>query len=73
MTVARPVAAFVTAAAAGITENLLGNTQTTPVSARDLSCPVDACCDGVDCPPEEHKMHHTFLEKITAGLRFAPD
>jgi uncharacterized membrane protein YraQ (UPF0718 family) len=71
MTVARPVAAFVTAAAAGITENLIsyrkGENQVEP----DLSCPVDGCCDSPDCPPEEHLHHHTFTEKIMAGFRFA--
>ena len=71
MTVARPVAAFVTAAAAGITENLISyNKGGDPVDA-DLSCPVDACCDGQDCSPEEHQQHHTFAQKIMAGLRFA--
>ena len=71
MTVARPVAAFVTAAAAGITENLIsynkGENQVEP----DLSCPVDGCCDSQDCSPEEHLHHHTFSEKIMAGFRFA--
>ncbi|MFW6055272.1 MAG: permease, partial [Thermodesulfobacteriota bacterium] len=35
------------------------------------SCPVDGCCDGRQCPPEEHRRHHTFVEKIKAGLQFA--
>ncbi len=71
MTVARPVAAFVTAAAAGITENLISyNDGGNPVDP-DLSCPVDACCDGQDCSPEEHQHHHAFAQKIMAGFRFA--
>ena len=37
----------------------------------DLSCPVDGCCDGTDCPPEEHMRHHGFLEKIGFGLKYA--
>jgi uncharacterized membrane protein YraQ (UPF0718 family) len=71
MTVARPFVAFVTAAAAGIAENLFNpdaaNTKITP----DLTCPVDGCCDGVNCSPEVHKHHHTFFEKLRAGIRFA--
>jgi len=71
MTVARPVAAFVTAAAAGITENLFGASNATREIAPDLSCPVDGCCDGQHCSPEEHRNHHTFKEKFSAGMRFA--
>ncbi len=71
MTVARPVAAFTTATAAGITENLFGADRENNEIIPDLRCPVDACCDGKDCPPEEHARHHTFFEKILAGLRFA--
>ena len=72
MTVARPVAAFSTAAAAGITENLLGSGQGEMTEAEaDLTCPVDGCCEGYDCPPEEHARHHTFSERALAGLRFA--
>jgi uncharacterized membrane protein YraQ (UPF0718 family) len=67
----RPFVAFVTAAVAGIAENLFNpeasNSEITP----DLTCPVDGCCDGVKCSPEVHKHHHTFLEKLWAGFRFA--
>jgi uncharacterized membrane protein YraQ (UPF0718 family) len=74
MTVARPVAAFVTAVAAGIIENLL-QTQKEEDWKRviDRSCPIDSCCDGNDCPPEEHARHHTFFEKLWSGLKFAVD
>lgn len=72
MTVARPVAAFFTAAAAGILENVIGRGAPSGEAAvPNLSCTVDACCSGTDCPPEEHKRHHTFLEKVRAGLGFA--
>jgi uncharacterized membrane protein YraQ (UPF0718 family) len=71
MTVARPVVAFVTAAVAGITENLFGTYNETKKIAPDLSCPVDGCCDGQNCTPEEHRRHHTFREKLVAGMRFA--
>ncbi len=71
MTVARPVAAFTTAAAAGITENLFGFQNDNKEIIPDLRCPVDGCCDGQGCPPDEHARHHTFFEKIRAGLKFA--
>ncbi len=71
MTVVRPVAAFVTAFAAGILENLLSFTKNQEEIAVTNSCPVDDCCDGVDCPPEVHRSHHSFFEKIRAGIRYA--
>ena len=73
MTVARPVVAFVTAAVAGITENFLGSNRNTTRMSPDLTCPVDGCCDGESCSPEEHRRHHTFGEKLAAGMRFAVD
>lgn len=71
MTVMRPVAAFCTAFAAGVSENLLGKPDATHAVRPDLSCPVDGCCDGQNCAPEVHRKHHTFTEKISAGFRFA--
>ena len=74
MTVARPVSAFITAVAAGISENLL-HTQKEEDWEKviDRSCPIDNCCDGNECPPEEHAKHHTFSEKMWSGLKFAVD
>jgi uncharacterized membrane protein YraQ (UPF0718 family) len=71
MTIARPLAAFVTAAVAGITENLFGTYNDTTRITPDLSCQVDGCCDGQNCSPEEHRQHHSFWEKLSAGMRFA--
>ena len=71
MTVARPIVAFVTAAVAGIAENLMGYKKSTPVEPPDLRCPVDGCCDGIDCPSEIHKHHHSLREKTAAGIRYA--
>ena len=71
MTVMRPFVAFVTAAAAGIAENLFNYNAANNKITPDLTCPVDGCCDGVNCSPEVHKYHHTFLEKLRAGFRFA--
>ncbi|WP_456473197.1 SO_0444 family Cu/Zn efflux transporter [Desulfolithobacter sp.] len=71
MTIARPVAAFFSAFFAGITENLLNPPMSGKTIQPDLSCTIDNCCDGIDCPPEEHRNHHSFFEKITAGVRFS--
>ncbi len=73
MTIFRPVAAFFTAVTAGLAENFFGKTyddnnseQLTP----DLSCKVDNCCDGNDCPSDIHFHHHRLWEKLYAGLRY---
>ena len=71
MTLARPLVAFLTSALAGITENVLGPEEGHLPVSPDRSCPVDACCDGRDCAPGEHRRHHTFVEKVFAGLRYA--
>ena len=71
MTVVRPVAAFVSAVSAGFLENFLTFTKDQENLKAANNCPVDNCCDGIECPPEEHKNHHTFSEKIVAGMRFA--
>ncbi len=71
MTVARPVAAFFSAFLAGIVENFFNPPKAKAAMQPDLSCTIDNCCDGIDCPPEEHRNHHSFLEKLTAGTRFA--
>ena len=71
MTVARPFAAFVTAAVAGISENFFGQKKERHRITPDLSCPVDGCCSGDDCAPEIHSRHHTFWEKIKAGIGYA--
>ncbi len=70
MTVARPASAFITAFAAGITENLFSYSKNGPPVVPDLTCPIDGCCDGIHCAPEVHRRHHTFGEKLKAGLRF---
>ncbi len=71
MTLIRPIVAFVTALGAGITENLMAFSENHTKGELDLSCPVDGCCDGQECPPELHRRHHRFQEKIRAGIRFA--
>jgi hypothetical protein len=70
MTVVRPLAAFLTAMAAGLAENLFFWKKNSEEIVVDRSCPVDNCCDGIDCPEELHKNHHSLAEKTVAGLRF---
>ncbi len=71
MTVMRPLAAFVTAISAGFLENIVNRPEAEGPLRADRSCPVDNCCDGIDCPDDVHRRHHRMGEKITAGLRFA--
>jgi uncharacterized membrane protein YraQ (UPF0718 family) len=72
MTVMRPLAAFVTAAVAGVAENLIGGGEKAGETVTfDRSCPVDGCCDGVDCPPDQHSRHHSMAERMKAGLGYA--
>lgn len=71
MTVARPVSAFISAFAAGIAENFFNPPEKAKQATPDLSCPIDNCCDGVDCPPEEHRNHHSFQSKFKVGVKYA--
>ena len=71
MTIARPVAAFFTALSAGITENLFGFREEKQVVEPDLRCPIDNCCDGAECPADEHRNHHSFWEKLKAGFGYS--
>jgi len=71
MTVARPLVAFVTAVAAGLSENLFSYKKEAREVLPDLRCPVDGCCDGVNCDPAQHSRHHTFYEKLRAGFGYA--
>ncbi|MGB3210158.1 MAG: SO_0444 family Cu/Zn efflux transporter [Desulforhopalus sp.] len=70
MTVIRPVAAFLTAMSAGFAENLFFWKKNNEEIVVDRSCPVDNCCDGIDCPDEVHAKHHGFVEKMVSGIRF---
>jgi uncharacterized protein len=71
MTIARPVAAFLSAITAGIIENLFPTGKDAEIPEPEKSCAVDGCCDGIDCPPETHRLHHTLSEKIMAGMHHA--
>lgn len=71
MTVARPVAAFLSAFCAGMAENFFNPPAEGRLIKADLSCQVDGCCSGVDCQLDVHQHHHTFWEKCQAGLLYA--
>lgn len=74
MTVARPAAAFVTAAVAGIAENLFGYKRTGDhphAVAPEHVLPMAGHCDCLDCSPKAHEKHRSFLEKLQEGARFA--
>lgn len=72
MTVMRPFAAFATALVAGILENFTGKAyRESREAVPDRTCLVDGCCDGVDCDPVVHAAHHSFVEKLVAGMRYA--
>ena len=70
LTVVRPLAALLSALVAGLVENIFFWKNDAELMPANRSCPVDNCCDGVDCPDEVHARHHTLGEKALAGLRF---
>lgn len=71
MTVARPIAAFISALVAGSLENILNPPRPQLVMFSGIACPVDNCCDGLHCNPEHHGHHHSLWQKVLAGLRYA--
>jgi len=71
ITVARPVAAFITATIAGFIENLSGRYIASAALTPDLTCPIDNCCDGTDCRQADHTNHHSFTEKLSFGMKYA--
>jgi uncharacterized membrane protein YraQ (UPF0718 family) len=71
MTLIRPVAAFLTAIAAGITENLFFWEKEEGLLVKpNLVCRVDGCCDGSDCPTEVHHNHHSMARKAWSGIHY---
>lgn len=72
MTIFRPLAAFVTSIAAGLIQNFFGKTynDSEVQMEPDLSCKIDNCCDGINCPAEVHRRHHSFFEKLTVALKY---
>lgn len=72
MTVIRPFTAFISATVAGIVDNLTSSEEygADPGKA-DITCKVDGCCDGIDCPIEIHRSHHTLFEKLKAAVKYS--
>ena len=70
MTLARPLAAMISAVGTGLLEGLWPDGKAEKIKP-DLSCPVDGCCDGKDCDPKLHAHHHTLGQKLAAGIRYA--
>lgn len=74
LTLMRPITAFFSAMSAGLIENFTGKSY---IESGDIvvdrTCIVDACCDGIGCDPWVHARHHTFLERLRAGMKFAFD
>lgn len=70
MTIARPVAAFISAMAAGITESLF-NPVSKPVTPAVEPCRIDGCCSGENCSPQEHAAHHGITTRIMGGVKYA--
>ena len=70
MTLARPLAAMISAVGTGLLEGLWPDDKAQKLKP-DLSCPVDGCCDGTDCDPKLHAHHHPLGQKLAAGIRYA--
>lgn len=63
MTIFRPLAAFVTAIIAGVTENIFGKKE------KDVSNkPINSC---VFCDDEEEYHDHSFINRFKYGMRYA--
>ena len=71
MTLARPIAAFLSALTAGLIENFINPPPPQLQTQASYACPVDNCCDGNNCSATDHKNHHSFFEKIRAGINYA--
>lgn len=68
MTIARPVAAFVSAMAAGIAENLLHPPKQAPADVSPAGgCANEACCGEDDSPPL------SWRRKVGAALKYSHD
>lgn len=71
MTIARPVAGFITASVAGIAEILFGRRAEDRVTP-DLTCPsAGGCCGHDHHGHHEHEQPHSFMGRLVEGARFA--
>jgi uncharacterized membrane protein YraQ (UPF0718 family) len=65
MTIFRPVSAFITAIAAGISENIFGKKDEAAASPEEISC--ECCGTENKHAPADHK----FIQKIKYGMSYA--
>jgi len=70
MTVARPLAAFLTAFIAGITENLI-NPPKPQIFFPVISGMANSCCTDPGCQAPNHNGQQTLLQKVKSGLKYA--
>ena len=72
MTVIRPLSAFISAVVAGLADNFSsGDDYKSNLEKADITCKVDGCCDGIDCPIEIHRNHHSFYQKIKSSVKYS--
>lgn len=72
MTIVRPVAAFLTAVAAGLLENFLNWKEPKLPPKPETTCTHDThCCDDTESHSQKLQPHLSIAEKITASFRYA--
>ncbi len=71
LTVARPLAAFITAFTAGVAENLFHPPSQQFVTNIKPSCQGDNCSNDSSCCQEEDQPHYSFIKKIKIGMGYA--
>lgn len=72
MTVIRPLSAFISAVVAGLADNFTsGDKCESNLEKADISCKVDGCCNGIDCPIEIHRNHHTLYQKLKSSVKYS--
>ncbi|MDM8544574.1 SO_0444 family Cu/Zn efflux transporter [Desulfococcaceae bacterium HSG9] len=73
MTVARPMAAFVSATIAGILENWFSQDDKPDTASQksDQSGEMNGCCNEHDPPHDKNKRPDSLISKISSGLHYA--
>jgi uncharacterized membrane protein YraQ (UPF0718 family) len=72
MTVARPVAAFISAVVAGILENMVGERQPSQIIPLPMAMPLPSTCSDSHCGCHEEEHHPIgLLAKLRQGLGYA--
>ncbi|MDM8556751.1 SO_0444 family Cu/Zn efflux transporter [Desulfococcaceae bacterium HSG7] len=73
MTVARPMAAFVSATIAGILENWFSQDDKPDTASQksDQSGEMNGCCNEHDPPYDKNKRPDSLISKISSGLHYA--